>query len=66
MPNNIEIIQLAKDMITGNCPAQFDDSKTNSKALRDMFIKANGGSTELSIKTFTSRHFSKQSIAIPN
>ena len=52
MPNNIEIIQLAKDMITGRCPAQFDDSKKNSDALRDMFIKANGGSAELSIKTF--------------
>ena len=47
-----EILTLAKDMIRGTCPAEFDNEKTNSQALRDMFIEANGGSKELSIKNF--------------
>ena len=47
-----KILTLAKDMIRGTCPAEFDNEKTNSQALRDMFIEANGGSKELSIKNF--------------
>lgn len=47
-----KILTLAKDMIHGTCPAEFDNEKTNSQALRDMFIEANGGSKELSIKNF--------------
>lgn len=49
---NSTIIELATGMITGNCPAEFSDKHTNSKALRDMFIEANGGSDKINIKTF--------------
>jgi len=52
MDNKEKILTLAKDMIRGTCPADFSNEKTNSQALRDMFIAANGGSSELSIKNF--------------
>ncbi len=47
-----DILKLATDMIKGTCPANFSDEKTNSQALRDMFIEINGGSSELSIANF--------------
>lgn len=52
MVENNTIIELATGMITGNCPTEFSDKHTNSKALRDMFIEANGGSNKLTIKNF--------------
>lgn len=55
MDNN-KIVKLATDMIQGTCPAEFDNEKVNSKALRDMFVEANGGSTKLSPKNFYRGH----------
>lgn len=52
MVENSTIIELATGMITGNCPTEFSDKHTNSKALRDMFIEVNGGSNKLSYKNF--------------
>lgn len=52
MNNRDKIVELATGMITGTCPEEFSDTRTNSKALRDMFIEANGGSNKLSYKNF--------------
>lgn len=46
------IIELATSMVTGTCPEEFSNERTNSKALRDMFIEANGGSSKLDMKKF--------------
>jgi len=50
--DKLQVIKLAKDMIQKRVPSNFADASKNSEALREAFIEANNGSTNIDIKTF--------------
>lgn len=46
------VVKLASDMIQNKVSANFSDTKRNSEALVEALIEANGGSKEISFKSF--------------
>lgn len=50
MANTMQIVQLARDVYRNTVPAAYADQNPEAK-LREEFIKLNGGSTKLNVKT---------------